>query len=149
MIGEGMIPKVECCIEALQGRREDPHHRRPLAPRRAARNFYRLRNRDRSGRTPRRGEGVDRERAQRGRNAANRCRPGQSKHDNAEIIELAHQHLINVYGCLPLAFVSGHGAYLYDADGNRYLDFFCGLAVTSSATAIRAWSARSRTRRRS
>ena len=50
---------------------------------------------------------------------------------NAEIIELAHQHLINVYGCLPLAFVNGRGSYLYDADGNRYLDFFCGLAVTS------------------
>ena len=49
---------------------------------------------------------------------------------NAEIIELAHQHLINVYGCLPLAFVEGRGSYLYDADGNRYLDFFCGLAVT-------------------
>jgi predicted acetylornithine/succinylornithine family transaminase len=32
---------------------------------------------------------------------------------------------------MPLAFVRGHGAYLYDADGNRYLDFFCGLAVTS------------------
>ena len=39
--------------------------------------------------------------------------------------------MVDVYGCLPLAFVRGHGAYLYDADGNRYLDFFCGLAVTS------------------
>ncbi|HYB92042.1 MAG TPA: acetylornithine transaminase [Candidatus Binataceae bacterium] len=51
--------------------------------------------------------------------------------NNAEIIELAHRNLIDVYGCLPLAFVRGHGSYLYDADGNRYLDFFCGLAVTS------------------
>src|SRR6266404_5549144 len=51
--------------------------------------------------------------------------------NNAEIIELAHRNLVDVYGCLPLAFVRGHGAYLYDADGNRYLDFFCGLAVTS------------------
>jgi len=51
--------------------------------------------------------------------------------NNAEIIELAHEGLINTYGCLPLAFVRGHGSYLYDADGNRYLDFFCGLAVTS------------------
>jgi len=50
---------------------------------------------------------------------------------NAEIVDLAHQHMINVYGCLPLAFVEGRGSYLYDADGNRYLDFFCGLAVTS------------------
>ena len=51
--------------------------------------------------------------------------------NNAEIIELTHRHMVDVYGCLPLAFARGHGAYLYDADGNRYLDFFCGLAVTS------------------
>ena len=51
--------------------------------------------------------------------------------NNAEIVELAHANLINIYGCTPLAFVRGNGAYLYDADGNRYLDFFCGLAVTS------------------
>ncbi|HEY6419961.1 MAG TPA: acetylornithine transaminase [Candidatus Binataceae bacterium] len=51
--------------------------------------------------------------------------------NSAEIIELAHENLVDVYGCLPLAFDRGQGAYLYDADGNRYLDFFCGLAVTS------------------
>jgi acetylornithine/N-succinyldiaminopimelate aminotransferase len=51
--------------------------------------------------------------------------------NNAEIIELTHRNLVDVYGCLPLAFARGHGSYLYDADGNRYLDFFCGLAVTS------------------
>ncbi|MBF6567995.1 MAG: acetylornithine transaminase [Candidatus Binataceae bacterium] len=51
--------------------------------------------------------------------------------NNAEIIELAHQNLANTYGCLPLAFDHGEGAYLWDAEGNRYLDFFCGLAVTS------------------
>jgi predicted acetylornithine/succinylornithine family transaminase len=51
--------------------------------------------------------------------------------NNAEIVDLAHQNLMNTYGCAPLAFVRGTGAYLYDADGNRYLDFFCGLAVTS------------------
>jgi predicted acetylornithine/succinylornithine family transaminase len=51
--------------------------------------------------------------------------------NNAEIVELAHAHLVDIYGCLPLAFTRGEGSYLYDADGNRYLDFFCGLAVTS------------------
>src|ERR1700688_4774563 len=51
--------------------------------------------------------------------------------NNAEIVDLAHQNLINTYGCVPLAFVRGTGAYLYDADGNRYLDFFFGLALTS------------------
>ncbi len=51
--------------------------------------------------------------------------------NNAEIVELTHRYLVNVYGCQPLAFVRGEGAYLYDPEGNRYLDFFCGLAVTS------------------
>src|SRR5258708_29669192 len=51
--------------------------------------------------------------------------------NNSEIVELAHANLANTYGCQPIAFVRGTGAYLYDADGNRYLDFFCGLAVTS------------------
>jgi predicted acetylornithine/succinylornithine family transaminase len=51
--------------------------------------------------------------------------------NNSEIVETTHRHLVNIYGCLPIAFARGHGSYLYDADGNRYLDFFCGLAVTS------------------
>jgi acetylornithine/N-succinyldiaminopimelate aminotransferase len=50
---------------------------------------------------------------------------------NAEIVNLTHDHLVNVYGCLPLAFIRGQGSYLFDADGNRYLDLFSGLAVTS------------------
>ncbi|HVN88506.1 MAG TPA: aspartate aminotransferase family protein [Candidatus Binataceae bacterium] len=51
--------------------------------------------------------------------------------NSAEIVDLAHANLINTYGCMPLAFDHGNGVYLYDSDGNRYLDFFCGLAVTS------------------
>jgi acetylornithine/N-succinyldiaminopimelate aminotransferase len=50
---------------------------------------------------------------------------------NAEIVNLTHAHLVNIYGCTPLAFARGQGSYLFDADGNRYLDLFCGLAVTS------------------
>ncbi|MGO9451941.1 MAG: acetylornithine transaminase [Candidatus Binataceae bacterium] len=51
--------------------------------------------------------------------------------NNAEIIELTHNNLVDIYGCLPIALVRGKGSYLEDADGNRYLDFFCGLAVTN------------------
>ncbi len=51
--------------------------------------------------------------------------------NSAEIVELTHAHMVDIYGCLPLAFTRGEGSYLYDAEGNRYLDFFCGLAVTS------------------
>jgi acetylornithine/N-succinyldiaminopimelate aminotransferase len=31
----------------------------------------------------------------------------------------------------PVTFVRGEGSWLFDADGRRYLDFLCGLAVTS------------------
>src|SRR5579864_705015 len=51
--------------------------------------------------------------------------------NSAEIVELTHAHMVDIYGCLPLAFTRGEGSWLYDAEGNRYLDFFCGLAVTS------------------
>ncbi len=35
------------------------------------------------------------------------------------------------YGPQPRMFVKGSGAELWDRDGNRHLDFLCGLAVTS------------------
>jgi predicted acetylornithine/succinylornithine family transaminase len=34
-----------------------------------------------------------------------------------------------VYGRQPVAFVRGEGMHLWDADGNRYLDFVAGIAV--------------------
>lgn len=39
-------------------------------------------------------------------------------------------HVMNTYARLPVAFVSGEGAYLQDGDGKQYLDGLCGLAVT-------------------
>jgi len=51
--------------------------------------------------------------------------------NNSQIVELTHRNLVDIYGCLPIALVRGNGSYLEDADGNRYLDFFCGLAVTN------------------
>ncbi|MEM9202659.1 MAG: aminotransferase class III-fold pyridoxal phosphate-dependent enzyme [Actinomycetota bacterium] len=41
-----------------------------------------------------------------------------------------HSPLINNYGPPPRRFVKGRGAELWDIDGNRHLDFLCGLAVT-------------------
>ena len=35
------------------------------------------------------------------------------------------------YGERNLTFVRGEGAYLFDADGRRFLDFGAGIAVTS------------------
>ncbi len=38
--------------------------------------------------------------------------------------------LMTTYQRLPIAFTHGEGVWLWDSDGNRYLDALCGLAVT-------------------
>jgi acetylornithine aminotransferase len=40
-----------------------------------------------------------------------------------------NNHLMNTYATLPLAFERGEGAWLWDEDGNRYLDAISGLGV--------------------
>lgn len=39
--------------------------------------------------------------------------------------------LMSTYARLPITFVKGEGAYLYDTEGKKYLDSLCGIAVTS------------------
>ncbi len=48
-----------------------------------------------------------------------------------EIMEIGQQYVMNTYGRLPMALVRGEGVYVWDAEGNRYLDFVAGLAVNS------------------
>jgi acetylornithine/N-succinyldiaminopimelate aminotransferase len=43
----------------------------------------------------------------------------------------ADRHLMRTYGAPTAAFVRGQGTALFDAEGNAWLDFLCGLAVTS------------------
>ena len=40
-------------------------------------------------------------------------------------------HLISTYNRIPVSFVRGEGAWLWDTDGNRYLDAISGIAVCS------------------
>ncbi|MDR2195983.1 MAG: aspartate aminotransferase family protein [Gallionellaceae bacterium] len=40
-------------------------------------------------------------------------------------------HLMNTYVRLPVAFTHGEGAWLWDADGKRYLDALAGIAVNT------------------
>ena len=40
-------------------------------------------------------------------------------------------HLIGTYARQPVEFVRGEGARLWDAEGNEYLDFLCGISVSS------------------
>jgi predicted acetylornithine/succinylornithine family transaminase len=48
-----------------------------------------------------------------------------------EIKSLTESHIINTYGARNIAFVRGKGTALWDAEGNEYLDFFGGIAVTA------------------
>jgi acetylornithine/N-succinyldiaminopimelate aminotransferase len=47
-----------------------------------------------------------------------------------EVIELYNQYVIANYKRLPKVAVRGEGAFLWDADGKRYIDLFAGWAVT-------------------
>ncbi|MCC6273215.1 MAG: acetylornithine transaminase [Deltaproteobacteria bacterium] len=49
--------------------------------------------------------------------------------NNAEIIILSEKYVMKTYARQPVAFVRGKGAYLWDADGKKYLDFLAGIAV--------------------
>ncbi|HHJ15878.1 MAG TPA: aspartate aminotransferase family protein [Gammaproteobacteria bacterium] len=51
------------------------------------------------------------------------------------------EHLMNTYRPLPVSFEHGAGAYLFDADGERYLDALCGIAVCGLGHAHPAVSA--------
>jgi predicted acetylornithine/succinylornithine family transaminase len=46
-----------------------------------------------------------------------------------EIMSLTDAYVMKTYGRLPMAFVKGQGALLWDAEGTEYLDFLAGIAV--------------------
>jgi len=47
-------------------------------------------------------------------------------HSSQQIIELFQKYVIGNYTRYPVCLVSGEGSYVWDAEGNRYLDFFPG-----------------------
>jgi acetylornithine/N-succinyldiaminopimelate aminotransferase len=52
-------------------------------------------------------------------------------HAFAVPVELDHCPFMPVFGPPQVMFVRGRGTELWDSEGRRYLDFLCGLAVTS------------------
>jgi acetylornithine/N-succinyldiaminopimelate aminotransferase len=48
-----------------------------------------------------------------------------------DLVKLDSEHVMQTYGRIPVAFVRGEGTRLWDSEGNEYLDFLGGLAVTS------------------
>jgi acetylornithine/N-succinyldiaminopimelate aminotransferase len=49
----------------------------------------------------------------------------------AELQELERTSVMPSYARMPVEFVRGEGARLWDSEGNEYLDFLCGISVTS------------------
>jgi predicted acetylornithine/succinylornithine family transaminase len=49
----------------------------------------------------------------------------------AELQEFERTSVIGSYARLPVEFVRGEGSRLWDDEGNEYLDFLCGIGVTS------------------
>jgi acetylornithine/N-succinyldiaminopimelate aminotransferase len=49
----------------------------------------------------------------------------------AELQQIESERVIGSYARMPVEFVRGEGAVLFDEDGNEYLDFLCGISVTS------------------
>lgn len=47
------------------------------------------------------------------------------------LIEQEHKYILQTYGRPDFVLERGNGAYLFDLDGNRYLDFVSGLAVNA------------------
>ncbi|HEY4917165.1 MAG TPA: acetylornithine/succinylornithine family transaminase [Solirubrobacteraceae bacterium] len=48
-----------------------------------------------------------------------------------ELQELERTSVVHTYARMPVEFVRGEGARLWDVDGNEYLDFLCGISVTN------------------
>ncbi|MDX2426216.1 MAG: aminotransferase class III-fold pyridoxal phosphate-dependent enzyme, partial [Cycloclasticus sp.] len=40
-----------------------------------------------------------------------------------------HNHIMPTYASLPVRFIKGDGAWLWDDKGNKYLDALSGIAV--------------------
>jgi acetylornithine/N-succinyldiaminopimelate aminotransferase len=49
----------------------------------------------------------------------------------AELQRLERENVIGSYARMPVDFVRGQGSRLWDGEGNEYLDFLCGISVTS------------------
>lgn len=48
-----------------------------------------------------------------------------------QIMQAEARYLVPTYSRPPVVFTRGQGSYLFDSDGNRYLDFAAGIAVTA------------------
>lgn len=57
--------------------------------------------------------------------------PEKEKIDFELIKKFEQQYCMNVFNPIPIVFTHGKGVYLYDTDGNKYIDMIGGIAVNS------------------
>src|SRR5229473_2193756 len=50
---------------------------------------------------------------------------------SASVMDLERDYLLQNYSRYPLVLSRGKGAYVYDLDGRRYLDFIAGIGVNA------------------
>ena len=53
------------------------------------------------------------------------------KTTTAQVIADGQKYVMNTYGRLPIVIDKGEGCYVWDLDGNKYLDLVAGIAVNS------------------
>lgn len=51
--------------------------------------------------------------------------------NNETVTRLGLEYVMNTYARLPIALAKGRGSYVWDADGNKYLDLVSGIAVNN------------------
>lgn len=51
--------------------------------------------------------------------------------ETGDYIEAVEQNVLHTYNRYPIVLEKGQGVYLYDSEGNKYLDFAAGIAVQS------------------
>ena len=57
-----------------------------------------------------------------------------------EVIQNEASYVMQTYGRPEVVFSHGEGAYLFDSEGNKFLDFTSGIAVTALGHADKAWA---------
>lgn len=51
--------------------------------------------------------------------------------NNENVVKMGQEYVMNTYGRHNFALVRGLESYVWDADGNKYLDMVAGIAVNN------------------
>src|SRR6185295_15982054 len=57
--------------------------------------------------------------------------PVEGQSASQSVMDLEREYLLQNYARCPLVLGRGKGAYVYDLDGKRYLDFIAGIGVNA------------------